>query len=173
MPPLPSITDDFNETARAFLKKSASSGLLLAKYSLLLNFKAADTLQKEELAAAMFDCGIKFLSERADDSFRGYLTDADFESATALLKRLSKPDSAPFLPNRAAEDLAKTGFSFIRAAENAGGGIDSQKLTRYAALCVEYAEKIRDLAAEHNDTLATGKNITPARRIVLKHKDPP
>jgi hypothetical protein len=172
MQPSSGITDDFNETAKAFLKKDASSSLLLAKYSLLLNFKATDAQQKEELTAAMFDCGIKFLSARADDSYRGYLTDGDYDAAAALLKRLAKPDSAPFLPNRAAEELAKVGFDFIRSAEKSGGGIDGQKLTRYAALCVEYAEQIRDITKEHTETLATGKNITPAKRIVLKHKDP-
>lgn len=147
--------------------------MLLTKYSLLLNFKATDEAEKEELTAALFDCGIKFMSARADAAFRGYLSDADYGAATALLERLAKPDSAPFLPTRATEDLAKVGFDFIRGAEIAGDAIDSHKLTRYAALCLEYAEKLKDIAETRANNLATGKNITPAKRIVLKHKDAP
>jgi len=171
-PPSGSITDEFNTTARSFLSKGTSSHLLLTKYSLLLNFKAGDVAEKEKLAAALLDCGIKFMSARADASYRGYLTDSDYESAAAVLERLAKPDSAPFLPSGAAEKLAKVGFEFIRSAESSGGGIDGQKLTRYAALCVDYAEKIKDMAENRSDALTTGKNITPAKRIVLKHKDP-
>lgn len=167
-----SITDEFNGTVRSFLNKGAGSNLLLAKYALLLNFKATDDAEKEKLAATLLDCGVKFMSARADASYRGYLTDADYESAAAVLERLAKPDSAPFLPSGAADKIAKVGFEFISSAESAAGGIDSQKLTRYAALCVEYAEKIKNLAENRSDSLSTGKNITPAKRIVLKHKDP-
>jgi hypothetical protein len=169
----PSITDEFNETARAFLQKGANSHLLLTKYSLLLNFKATDEAEKEKLTAALFDCGVKFLSARAAPSYYGYLSDADYGAAAALLERLAKPDSAVFLPVRAADDLAKVGFDFISSAENAGDAIDSHKLTRYAALCLEYAEKLKNIAEAHENNLATGKNITPAKRIVLKHKDQP
>lgn len=165
------LAADFNETAKRYAEGNLSSTLLLTKYGLLLKFEAQSHEDRESLVAALCSTTLKCLEDRADPGYPGYLGTGDMESVSALLKTLEAPESAPLLPARAAAAIAETGMKFVRQAEKARDSTDRGKLTDYARLCLEHAEKFRAIVDKRNEDVSTSKPIAPLRRIVLQKKD--
>ena len=164
----PDIAADFNATAKRFLDQEVSTPLLLAKYGLMLKFQAESLDDKSAIAAIMCDTALEALNQRAAPGYRGWLGSSDVDSIAAVLKALESPDSAPLLRNSAPKALADTGMKFIQRAETTHDTTDRNKFTDYARLCLDHAEKFQAIIDRRSDDVSTSKNITPARRIVLK-----
>lgn len=165
------LTGDFNETAKRYVAGEMTSSLLLTKYGLMLKFEAKSPDDRESLVAALCDTALKCLEARADQSYRGYLGNSDMESVAMLLKTLETAESAPLLPSRAPTAIAETGMKFVRRAEKERDSTDRAKLTDYARLCLEHAEKFRAIIDKRMEDVSTSKPISPLRRIVLQKKD--
>ncbi|TAL26968.1 MAG: hypothetical protein EPN97_18555 [Alphaproteobacteria bacterium] len=162
------LAGDFNETAKRYVAGDLTSSLLLTKYGLMLKFEAKAPEDRESLVSALCDTALKCLEDRADLNYRGYLGPGDMDSVSALLKTLEMTESAPLLPARAAAALAETGMKFVRRAEKERDSTDRSKLTDYARLCLEHAEKFRAIVEKRSEDVSTSKPIPPLRRIVLK-----
>lgn len=167
-----SIADDFNETARGFIDREVSSQLLLTKYGLMFKFQAQTLDDKSELAGILCDTALKALEARALPNFRGYLGSSDQESIASVLKILESPESAPLMPAGAPQALAEIGMKFVARAENEREYNDRNKFTEYARLCLDHAERFQNLLDRRNEDVSLAKNITPAKRIMLKKDGP-
>ena len=165
------LTGDFNETAKRYVAGDLTSSLLLTKYGLLLKFEAKSPEDRENLVAALCDTALQCLEDRADPGYTRYLGNGDMESVAMLLKALETPESAPLLPSRAAAAIAETGMKFVRRAEKERDSTDRGKMTDYARLCLEHAEKFRAIVDKRLEDVSTSKPISPLRRIVLQKKD--
>lgn len=166
------ISDDFNATARRFLDQEISSQLLLTKYGLMLKFQTQSVEERTELVGALCDTALKALEARAAPRYHGYLGSSDIDSVATLLKTLENPDSAPLLPAMAPRALADIGMKYVQRAESSNDYNDRTKLTDYARLCLEHADKFQAIFDRRNEDVSLAKNITPAKRIVLKKDGP-
>jgi hypothetical protein len=162
------LAGDFNDTANRYISGDVAGSLLLTKFGLMLKFEAQTPEDREGLVAALCDTALRCLEIRAEPGYRGYLGAGDMESVAMLLKALETSESAPLLPSRAPAMIAETGMKFVRRAEKERDSTDRSKLTDYARLCLEHAEKFRDIIEKRNEDISTSKPISPLRRIVLK-----
>lgn len=167
--PFSELSEEFNATAKAYIADDVSVDLLTTKYSVLMSHKAKEPQEKRELVTAMYNCGLKWLSARAEAG-----ASVDHQTTinmTALFTRLTDDDSINFIPANAPEQLTDVALDLLRRAEGpSGGGSMKGYIVRLAGQTLAAADKIKAAHLATTD-VTTSKDITPSKQLTLKQKD--
>ena len=180
------LAKEFNETARKFPDDSnVTLKLLLAKYTALLNFKAETDADKTELAAALFDCGLRLLKNATGEPSHGATytpgevayPETGKDGARGIFSRLAASDSIGALPKRAPGELAEAALAILRKAEGVTHSqLGAQKtsynasLTALAELALDYAAKFAEPQEAPNVSIS--HNISASKPITFKKEGP-
>lgn len=165
------LTEDFRVSSNRYVAQEITTEMLLTKYGLLLKFQAQTLEEKEALAETLLDGALKALELRVQPSYDSYISSSEMDGIGSLLARLEEQDSLQLVPARAPAALAELGIQYIAKAEAMEGNnirTDRDRMTRFAQMCLEHAEKIKDIVDKRAEDISTSKMITPARRISLK-----
>lgn len=182
-----SLASEFNETARKFPDDAnVTTKLLLAKYTALLNFKAETDADKTELAATLFDCGVRALTKAAAQPMYGTnytpgevtYPETRKSDLREIFSRLAAPDSIGALPRRAPGELADAALALLRKAEAlTAQQLVSRDKTSYNAGLTALAELALDYAAKFAGPLSppdvsTSQSISASKPIIFKKEGP-
>jgi hypothetical protein len=168
--PFTQLSEEFNATAKTYIEGDISVDLLTTKYSVLMSHKAKSPEEKQELATALYNCGLKWLSTLA---VAGAAVDHQTTiNMTSLFTRLTEDDSINFIPPAAPDQLTDVALDLLRRAESSAGGGSSTKgyVVKLAGQTLAAADKIKAAHLAATD-VTTSQDITPSKTITLKQKD--
>lgn len=118
------LATDFTAAAEKAVKTDASPATLITRYSAIIRYKAQSADEKEAVAGALFKKGLELLNSFAaqtdsyvSDSRRVHAANAR-NYAQLIFNRLLEPDSLPYLPEQAAEQLADATIALAKRADS-------------------------------------------------------
>jgi hypothetical protein len=174
----PQLLESFNKAAAAFGEGDIRAEMLSAHFYSAMRYGASNDMEKQALTDALFDNTVKRLMHFTTSgiyAFNGTTADA---AAVPVLDALTSPEAREFVTKQAS--LKMTEIIMAASAVSASTrrtrypGDDGPKdyehyqtqMAKLAALALNYADIFASpLPAA---SIQTAKDITPARRIILK-----
>lgn len=169
--PFRELAEEFNATAKAYLKNEISIDLLTTKYSILIAHKSTEPDEKKQLVETLYDCGLKWLQNLS--RIGQPVENGTTLTMITLFSRVTEDDSIQMIPKAAPEQLTDAALELLRRAENPDGGSSSTKvhIVRLAAQTLAAADKVKAAHDHAVVEVSTSQDITASKKIELKQKD--
>lgn len=179
-----SLSDEFAASAQKYDQESedAVQKLLLTKFAILMRHKLTEGADKDAAAAALFDCGIKYVADVALQEKPTAIRDDIVGRIKPVFAALMSPECAQHIPSRAASELATTALDVARKGEAAvwQDFSDWSQLTSFqgttaalAGMLLYFADQMKETIDRRNENVTTSAPITASKPISLKRANTP
>lgn len=180
------LVEDFNRSAQACLNpdpRNAHDSLLpetlLAKYALLMRYRAQDDAEKTALTRILYDCVFTHVDRAMAVGDRSTLYPNVVALARPLLEKLGEPANIGFVPPTAAKELSDRALAVIAKVEAMRRddmtpitfdeyNAHKEQMNGLAALLLAHADKFSDHQAREQEKIMTSKDVQAAKPLILR-----